>query len=81
MGMETPGPVQNKWMEALSAQMSFLEPILCFAKERNASVQVATTTSTTTMTTTTTSTTTEAATEPVRRLAASAEVDNIMIMV
>merc|ERR1712106_1160729 len=38
MGMETPGPSQNKWMEALSAQMRFLEPILCFAKGRSASV-------------------------------------------
>merc|ERR1712106_957342 len=37
MGMETPGPTQNKWTEALSAQMRFLEPILCLAKERNAS--------------------------------------------
>ena len=38
MGMETPGPTQNKWMEALSVQMSLLEPILCLAKQRNASV-------------------------------------------
>ena len=37
MGMETPGPTPKKWMEALSAEMRFLEPILWCAKERNAS--------------------------------------------
>ena len=37
MDMETPGPSQNKWMEALSALMLFLA-ILFLAKQRNASV-------------------------------------------
>merc|ERR1719401_3027443 len=35
--METPGPSQNKWMKALSAQMMFLV-ILYMAKQRNAGV-------------------------------------------
>jgi len=36
MGMETPGPVQNKWMKASSAQTTFLV-ILYISKQRNAS--------------------------------------------
>merc|ERR1719401_1936966 len=36
MDMERPGPFQNKWMKALSAQMRFLA-ILCIARQRNVS--------------------------------------------